>query len=100
MIKMIDTVHILMNCVRFINHFKNTVKTLNSGHPRFLKNLPVIKRCPLLGVSLTKINTFGTKHFARYSRHARYLGCPLLGGFTVHCARLIEGLRAHAWSPV
>ena len=45
--------------------------------------MPVIKRCPLLGGSLTKIVTFGTKHFFRYSRHVRYLGCPLLGGFTV-----------------
>ena len=61
----------------------NTVKPLNSGHLRALKNLSVIKRCPLLGGSLTKIVTFGTKHFVRYSRHVRYLGCPLLGGFIV-----------------
>ena len=32
---------------------------------------------PLLGGSLTKIVTSGSKHFVRY------LGCPLLGGFTV-----------------
>ena len=44
-----------------------------------------VKRCPRLGGrgSLTKIVTFGTKYFVRYSRHARYLGCPLLRGFTV-----------------
>ena len=60
-----------------------TVEPLSSGHLRVLKNLSVIKRCPLLGGSLTKIVTFGTKHFVRYSRHVRYLGCPLLGGFTV-----------------
>ena len=62
-----------------------TVKPLNSGHLRVLKNLSVIKRCPLLGGSLTKIVTFGTKHVVRYSRHVRYLGCPLLGSFTVSC---------------
>ena len=39
--------------------------------------------CPLLGGSLTKIVTFGTKPFVHYSRHVRYLGCPLLGGFTI-----------------
>ena len=36
-----------------------------------------------MGGSLTKIVTFETKHFIRYSRHVRYLRCPLLGGFTV-----------------
>ena len=61
----------------------NTVKPLNSGHLRVLKKLFVIKRCPLLEGSLAKIVTFGTKHFVRYSRHIRYLGCLLLGGFTV-----------------
>ena len=61
----------------------DTVKPLNIEHLRVLKNLSVIKRCPLLGGSLTKIVTFGIKHFVRYSRHVRYLGCPLLGGFTV-----------------
>ena len=60
-----------------------TVKLLHSGHPRVLKNLSVINRCPVLGGSLTKIITFGTKHFVRYSRVVRYLGCSLLGGFTV-----------------
>ena len=60
-----------------------TVKPLNSGHLRVLKNLSVIKRCALLGGSVTKIVTFRTKHFVRYSRHVRYLRCPLLGGFTV-----------------
>ena len=59
------------------------MKPLNSGHLRVLKNLSVIKRCPLLGGSLTKIVTFETKHFVCYSRHVRYLGCPLLGGFAV-----------------
>ena len=60
----------------------NPVKPLNSGHLRVLKKLPVIKRCPLLWGSLTKILTFQTKHFVRYWRHIRYLGCPILGGFT------------------
>ena len=64
-----------------LNHYYS--EALNSGHLRFLKNLSVIKRCPLLGGSKTKIVTFGTKHFACYSRHALYLRCLLLGGFTV-----------------
>ena len=45
--------------------------------------LSIIKSCPLLGGSSTKIVTFVTKYFVRYSRHVRYLGYPLLGGFTV-----------------
>ena len=61
----------------------NTVKPLNSEHLRVLKNLSVVERCPLLRGNLTKIVTFGTKRFVRYSRHVRYLGCPLLGGFKV-----------------
>ena len=45
----------------------NTVKPVNSGHLRVLKNLSsVIKRCPLLGGSQGKIVTFWTKHFVRY----------------------------------
>ena len=59
------------------------MKPLNSGHLRILKNLSVIERYPLLGGNLKKIVAFGTKRFVRYSRHVRYLGCPLLGGFTV-----------------
>ena len=62
---------------------RDTVKTLNSGHLLVLKNLSVFKRCPPLGGSLTEIVTFGTKHFARYSRHVRFLGCLLLRAFTV-----------------
>ena len=63
--------------------FENTVKPLNSGHQRVLKNLSVIERCPLLGADLKKIVTFGTQHFIDYSWHVHYLGCPVLGGFTV-----------------
>ena len=63
--------------------FSDTVKALNSGHLRVLKNLSVIKRCSLLGGSLTKVVTFGTKYIVRCSMHVRYLGCQLLGGFTV-----------------
>ena len=59
------------------------MKPLNSGDLLVLKNLSVIKRCPLLGGTLTKIVTFGTKHFVCYSRLVHYLGCPLLGGFAV-----------------
>ena len=60
-----------------------TVKLLNSGYLRVLKNLSVIERCPPLGGNLTKIATFGTKRFVRYPMHAWYLGCPLLGSFNV-----------------
>ena len=60
--------------LNFKSHTENKGKQLNSGHVRVLKNVAVIKRYPLLGSSLTKIVTFGTKHFVRYSRHARYLG--------------------------
>ena len=56
------------------------MKPLNSGHLRVLKNLSVIERCSVLGGSSTKILS---KHFVHYSRNVRYLGCPLLGGFTV-----------------
>ena len=60
-----------------------TVKPLNSGHLRVLKNLSVIESCPLLGGNFKKIVTFGTKTFVLYSRHVRYLGYPLLGAFTL-----------------
>ena len=43
--------------------FACTMKPLNSGHLFVLKNLSVIKRFPLLRGSLTKMATFGTKHF-------------------------------------
>ena len=61
----------------------NTVKSLSSWHLRVFKNLSVIESCPLLGGNLKKIVLFGTKCFIRYSWHVRYLGCQLLGGFTV-----------------
>ena len=61
----------------------DSVKPLNSGHLRVLKNLSIIKRCALLEGSLTKIAAFGIKPFDHYLRHVRYLRSPLLGGFTV-----------------
>ena len=64
-------------------YVQNRVKPLNNGHLRVLKNLSVTERCPLLRRNLKKIVTFGTKRFVRYSWHVRYLGCLLLGGFTV-----------------
>ena len=39
---------------------ENTVKTLNSGQIRVLKNLSVIERCSLLGGNLKRIVLFGT----------------------------------------
>ena len=59
------------------------MKPLNSGQLRVLKNLSVIERCLLLRGNLKKIVLFGTKYFVRYSWHVRYLGYPLLAGFTV-----------------
>ena len=59
------------------------MKPLNSGHLRVLKICPLLRDVQLLGISLIKIVTLGTKHFARCSRHVHYLGCPLLGGLTV-----------------
>ena len=63
--------------------YSDTVKPLNSGHLRVLKNLSIVKWRPLLRRSLTKIVIFGTKHFVCYSKHVRHLGFPLLGGFPV-----------------
>ena len=60
-----------------------TMKPLNSGHLRFLKNLSVIERCPLLGGNMKKIVIFVVKCFVRYSWYVCYLRCPLLRGFTV-----------------
>ena len=59
------------------------MKPMNSEHLRVLKYSSVIHRFPLLGGSLIKTVTFGTKHFVHYSRHIHYMGCPLLGGFNV-----------------
>ena len=64
--------------------FVTTVKPLNSGHLRVLKHLSVIERCPPLGGNFKKIVIFGTKCFVCYLWHVSYLGCPLLGGFTVY----------------
>ena len=36
-----------------------------------------------MGGHLKKIVTFRTKCFVSYSLYVHYLGCPLLGGFTV-----------------
>ena len=38
--------------------------------------------CYLFGGNLKRIATFGTQCFVHFSWHVRYLGCPLLGGFT------------------
>ena len=62
---------------------KNTMKPLNSGHLWVLKIVSVIERCPLSEGNLKTIVTFGTKCFVRFSWHVHYLGCPLLGAFTV-----------------
>ena len=53
-----------------------------TGRPLNNTYLWVLKTCPLLGGNLTKI-TFGTNCFVRYPINVCYLGCPLLGGFTV-----------------
>ena len=69
------------------------MKPLNSGHLRVLKNLSVIERFSLLGGSLRKIIVFGTHCIVRCSWHVHYLGCPLLGVFTVTII-LLEFIRA------
>ena len=58
-------------------------ETYEYGHLRVLKKLSFIETCPLLRGNLIKVATFRTKRFVRYSKHVGYLGCPLLGGFTV-----------------
>ena len=68
------------------------MEPLNSGHLRVLKNVSVIERCPLLGGNLKEIVTFGTENFVRHSRHVRYLGRPLLGGFTAFDIPLLINL--------
>ena len=60
--------------------YYNIVKPLKSGHLPVFKNLSVIEKCPLLGGNLKKIVTFRTKCFVPY------LGCPLVGGFTIAAA--------------
>ena len=56
------------------------MKPLNSEHVRVLKNLCVIKRCPQLGGSLTKIDIFETKHFVRY-KACLLFGMSVIGRF-------------------
>ena len=70
-------------CLNINDRKTSTVKPLNSGHLPVSKNLSVIERCPLVEGNLKKIITLGTKCFDRYSWHVHYLGCSLLGGFTV-----------------
>ena len=47
--RIVETLQFILN---------NTVKLLNSGHLRVLKNLSVIEGCPLLGGNFKKIVTF------------------------------------------
>ena len=42
-----------------LSEFFHSVKPLNSGHLRVLKNLSAIETCSLLGGKLKKIATFG-----------------------------------------
>ena len=77
-----------------------TAKPLNSGNLRVLKKLSFIKMCPPLGGSSTKIVTFEIKHFVRYSRHVHYLGCSLLGGFTVCPCRICKTYIQHFFKAV
>ena len=79
----------MISCLKELLIQWNLWKRLCPLHLRVLKNLSVIKKCPLLGGSLTKIVTFETNNFVRCSRHVHYLGCPLLGGFTVIVAWIL-----------
>ena len=67
-----------------MSYLESTVKPLNRGHLRVFKKSFVLEKCPLLGGNFKKYVTFGIHSFARCSWHVRYLGCPLLGGFTVY----------------
>ena len=62
-----------------------TAKHLNCRHPLVLRYLSIIKRCPLVGGSLTKVVSVETKHFVLYSRYVHYLRYPQLESFTVVC---------------
>ena len=87
------TVEIFCTCrIPWRKAENNTVKPLNSGHLRVLKHLSVIERCPLLGDNFKKIAIFGTERFVRYSWHVRYLGCLLLGAFTVESSKCFHGM--------
>ena len=86
-----NTFSIISPC--FSTCLPNTVKPLNSGHLRVLKKLFVIKRCPLLEGSLTKIVTFGTKHFVRYSRHVRYWEVSLYNCWLVFFSCFVNSRR-------
>ena len=56
--------------------YKRVIKFQNIGAIGKLrttvKNFSAIKGCTVLGGSLMKIVTFGTKRFVRFSRHVRY----------------------------
>ena len=54
-----------------------TVKPLNSGHLRILQKF--VRYWEVIEKNVS----FGIKHLFRYSWHVLYLGCQLLGGFTV-----------------
>ena len=69
------------------------MKPLNSGHLPVFKNLSVIESWPLLGGNLKKNVTFGTKCFVGYLCHVRFLGCPLLGRFTVSPSENVTKFR-------
>ena len=61
------------------------MKPLNSGHLRVLKKLPVIKRCPLLGASLTDC------HIWDQTFSTLFRTCPLFGMSAIerfHCIML------------
>ena len=82
--KNIDHIFFLFSSKEHLQLFVDyTLKPLNIGHLRLLKNMSIIERCPLLGGNLTKIFTVGAKRFVHYPMYTSYLGCALLGGFTV-----------------
>ena len=85
-----------VKCVTVFSANSNTVKPLNSGQLQVLKKLPVIKRCPLLGGSLTKIVTSGIKHFSTIQGMCT-IGMFAAGRFhcikyTMTCHKLFSGI--------
>ena len=71
----------------------NRVKPLNSEHLR------VLKICPLLGGSLTKTVTFGTKHFCPLFKVCPLFGMSAIGRFhfTNETSQKLSGQMRDVW---
>ena len=61
----------------------STVKVLDNGHPRVLKNLSIVEWCPLLGGNLKKIVKLGTKTYCLLLKTCPLFRMSAIGSF--HC---------------